>query len=124
VSGLTSIIHPGLTENLAAQGFFPDTGSVQSFTVAMVEGDAVETWSDVAGLVDLDCAVAALTAREIAALDMDVAESTHKASLTAEYTTITRSMRFVTGGVTYEITGVKHDQQGTLTYLLLKKVSI
>ena len=121
---LTSIIDPGLMDALEAQGFFPDTGTVQTFTIAMVEGEPTETWANLAGHTNLDCAIAALTAREIETLDKTIADSTHQTRLTDYYVGITAAMRFVSGGVTYLITGVDHDQQDTMTRLMLKVITL
>lgn len=121
---LTSIIDPALMENLEAQGHFPSTGTVQTFTIAMVEGDAVETWANFAGHINLVCTIAALTAKEIEALDKTIADTTHKARLIDYYPTILAKMRFISGGITYEITGVDHDQHSTMTRLFLKVITL
>lgn len=121
---LTSIIDPALMDELEAQGHFPGTGTVQDFTIAMVEGDAVETWADFAGHVDLPCTIAALTAKEIETLDKTIADTTHKARLIDYYSTILAEYRFVSGGITYEITGVDHDQHTTMTRLFLKVITL
>lgn len=121
---LTSIIHPGMLGELEAQGHFPYTGTVQEFTTAMVEGDAVETWVNLAGHIDLDCTISALTAREIEKLDKTISDSTHKALFTDYYPDITSAMQFVSGSLTLEITGVAHDQHGTMTRLTLKLIML
>ncbi len=123
---LTSIIDPALMDELNAQGHFPNTGTVQDFTEVMVEGDADLTWANVAGLIDLPCAVAALTAKEIEELDKTIGESTHKARLIDYYdaSTIKSKMRFVSDGVTYEITGTDSDQHDTMTRLFLKVITL
>lgn len=124
MGALDEIIHPGMLEELEAQGHFPSTGTVQENTPTNVDGVATDSWANLAGHVDLDCAVAALTAREKEALDMTIATSTHKVLLPALYASITQAMRFVSGGVTYEITGVADDQHDTMTRLILKLITL
>lgn len=124
MGALDFIIHPALMDELDAQGHFPNTGTVQDFTVAMVEGDAVETWANFAGHIDLPCAVAALTAKEIEALDKTISDSTHKARLIDYYPTIIAEYRFISDGVTYEITGTDSDQHDTMTRLFLKVITL
>jgi len=121
---LTSIIDPALMESLEVQGRFPNTGTVQDFTFAMNTGDAVKTWADFAGHVDLDCAVAALSATEIEKLIQTIGVCTHKARLTDYYPTIKAEYRFVSDGVTYLITGVDHDQMDTTTRLFMKVITL
>lgn len=122
---LTSIIDPGLMDELDAQGHFPNTGTVQSFTVVMnATGDAIETWANLAGHIDLPCAVAALRAFEKEQSDKTIGTSTHKVRFIDYYSSVTTAMRFVSDGVTYEIAGVDHDQHDTMTRLMLRKINL
>ena len=123
MGALDSIIHPGLLDDLDAQGFFPDTGTVQSFTITKVEGEPTKNWADIPGLVDLDCAISPATTDERRSTDMTIALSTHKALLKGNYPTITAANRFVSGGVNYDICGPpEHDSQSYTTRLRLRLV--
>ena len=122
MSGLTSIIHPGMTEALAAQGFFPDTGDVYAEQSANVGGSVTKSWVVVAGLTDLPCAVAALKANEVPSSDGLLATSTHKALLMDPHVAIIPQQRFEVDSVKYEITGVETDSQTATTRLFLRRV--
>ena len=121
-TGLQQIIHPGLLEHIEAQGHFPNTGTVQDFTIVRVDGEPTAVFANLAGHIDLPCAVAALTSVEIEALDKTIADSTHKAGFIAYYPLILASYQFISDGVTYEITGVASDQHDTMTRLILKVI--
>lgn len=122
MGALDQIIHPGMLEEMDAQGHFPDTGTVQDFTDTPVEGDPVLTWVNLAGHIDLPCAVAALTSKEIEQLDKTIADSTHKVLFIAYYPLIKQSYQFISDGVTYMITGIASDQHDTMTRLILKVI--
>ena len=122
MGALTEIIHPGMLEEMESQGHFPNTGTVQDFTITRDEGEPTAAWANLAGHIDLDCAVSALTSKEIEALDKTIADSTHKALLTAYYPLIKQSYQFISDSVTYEITGVASDQHDTMTRLILKVI--
>lgn len=124
MGALTEIIHPGMLEELNAQGHFPSTGTVQENTPTNVDGVSTDSWADLAGHIDLDCAIAALTAREKDALDMTIATSTDKVQFPEIYASITSAMRFVSGGVAYKITGVADDQHDTMTRLILELITL
>ncbi len=119
---LTSIVDPALMESLEVQGFFPDTGTVQEKTITTPGGEAVEAWANLAGHINLDCNVSPLTANERSSLDKTVGTSTHKVLLTDVYASITEEMRFVSGGINYDITGVMVDSLSTNTRLLLEEI--
>lgn len=121
---LTSIIDPALMDELNAQGHFPTTGTVQTFTIARVEGEATRTWANLAGHINLDCTIAALTAKEIEQLDKTIGDSTHKVRLVDYFSGITSAMRFVTASETYLITGVDRDQHSTMTRMFLKVITL
>ena len=115
------LIHPDLMTSLTASGHFGATGTVQVKTVTNTKGNPSESWADVSGLVDIDCAIAAVAADENRA--PAYAERTHKALLDGDYTTIDPTIhRFLSGGVGYNILGVEHDSQGATTRLQLREV--
>ena len=122
MGALSGVIHPGLTENLAAQGFFPTTGTVYAEQSANVGGSVNKSWVAVAGLSDLPCAVAPLKATEVPSSDGLLATSTHKALLQDPHVTIVPTQRFEVDSIKYEITGVETDSQTETTRLFLRRI--
>jgi len=111
-----------MTENLAAQGFFPDTGTVYAEQSVNADGSVSKSWVAVAGLVDLPCAVSALRANEVPSSDGLLATSTHKALLMDSHVAIIPQQRFEVDSIKYEITGVETDSQTATTRLFLRRV--
>jgi hypothetical protein len=117
-----TLVHPGLTAALTTSGHFGATGTVQFKTVTNTRGNPSESWANVAGLVDIPCAIAAATADEQRAMPA-YATRTHKALLDGDYTAIDPTVhRFVSGGVNYDILGAEHDSQSATTRLHLREV--
>ncbi len=115
------LVHPGLTAALTTSGHFGATGTVQVKTVTNTRGNPSEAWANVAGLVDIPCAIAPAAADENRS--PAYAERTHTAKLDASYTAIDPSIhQFVSGGTDYDILGVEHDSQGITTRLHLREV--
>ena len=54
-----ALIHPDLMTALTTSGHFGATGTVQVKTITNTKGNPSESWADVSGLVDIDCAIAA-----------------------------------------------------------------
>jgi len=117
------IIHPSLLGELAAAGHFPDTGTVQAAARARVGYEVALTWADVAGLVDLECAQSPMSADERRSEDHTYSEATHKVLLAGYYTGITTDMRWVSGGVNYDILAVEYEQQDTYTRMRVRLVT-
>lgn len=103
--------------------FFPSLCTIKGATLAQdAYGEPTETWTTVSGLSSLAARVAPAREREYQAVGLLVEESTHLAALQGYYVTITPAMRAVIDGVAYDVTGVHHDGQATMTYLGLKLV--
>lgn len=119
------VVHSGLTAHLTRTtgGFFPSTGAVQEKSETNTRGNPTFSWSNVAGLGSIRCAIAAASADERRSESHTYAESTHKALLDGSYTAIAAlDHRFLSGGIAYDILGVEHDSQGATTRLYMRQV--
>jgi hypothetical protein len=87
-------------------------------------GQPVSSWSSLAGHVAIPCRRAPVTEQERRALGQVVESATHVVALYGVYTSITPVMRAVVDGTNYDITGVRTDSDGVLTYLGVKTVRI
>ena len=117
------VVHPSLASSLVPPGHFPDTGTVQAAARARVGREVTLTWANVAGLVDLDCAQSPMTADERRSPDHTYSEATHKVLLASYQTTITTEMRWVSGGVNYDILAAEPEQQNTYTRMRVRLVT-
>jgi hypothetical protein len=124
-----SIIHPNLLT--ALKSFYPSTVTIQQDTGSQdAAGQPSPSWSNLAGHVNLPCAVAPISPAGIAAIEprtpeMTVAIAITHISLRGSYPAITPKMRaVVTGGQTYNILGVEQDSQGKTTRLKCEVVSL
>ena len=118
-----TIIHPSLLGELAATGHFPDTGTVQAAARARVGREVTLTWANVAGLVDLECAQSPMSAEERRSEDHTYSDATHKVLLASYQPTITTEMRWVSGGVNYDILAAEPEQQDTYTRMRVRLVT-
>ncbi len=115
------LIDSRLAGALTTSTHFPATGTVQLKTVTNTKGNPTNSWADVAGLVDIACAIAADTAGEVRLPAF--ADRTHLALLAGDHRTIEPAIhRFVSGAVNYDILGVEHDSQAITTRLSLREV--
>lgn len=123
----STLVSPKLMDALSA--FYPDTVTIQQKTVSRgAAGSEIATWADVSGLVGIPCAIAALSVtRDTSTAEVRTALQTygvitHHMSLQGHYAGITNEMQAVSGGVTYDITGVEQDSHGVLTRVWLREV--
>lgn len=92
------------------------------------DGEKAPNWFDVVGLVDLPCALANVSGRGIQAIQRRRGDShstrseSYRLMFPERYTQITKLMRIVSDGVAYEIVGVDHGSQGSVTRLRLEIV--
>jgi len=118
------LIHPHLLEHLE-ETFFPSLATIQAVTLTQDSyGEPAEAWANLAGHVDIPCAIAPASARERASASMTVAETTHTTILAGEYLTVTPVHRAVVDGTVYDIVGVERDSHSTMTRLRLRIVSV
>lgn len=118
----TPLFNPRMLTMLA--NFYPATGTVQSATnTADAAGQLIPTWANLAGHVDLPCAIRSVSGQETETPDQTYVLTTHRIALRGSYPSITESMRFVSGGVAYDIERVHHDSHTQTTYLDVQVVS-
>lgn len=110
-----SIVHSRWLTELA--GLFPDTCTVQRPAQTNTKGDVIDApWTDVAGLVDLDCRVSpAGMGVEVRTADQTYEITTHTITLRGRYAGIKPHMRAVVDGVYYDIQAVTGDGCGAMT---------
>lgn len=123
-----ALVSPNLLSSLTT--FYPDTVTIQSATVARgAAGSEVKAWADVTGLVNIPCAIAPLSVtRDTSTLEVRAALQTygvitHHMALQGLYTGIDNTMQAVSGGITYDITGVEHDSHSAMTRVWLREVT-
>lgn len=136
------LIHPQMLVRLTPT-FLATTGTVQRATVTQsATGAPVQTWADVAGLIDLACRVAPAGASERRAPTGTYADISHIAILSNAISlvdelvnllidadgdalidngSITELMRFVADGTEYDIVGVEVDGNRQMTRLRLRQ---
>lgn len=108
----------------ALRNFYPDTGTVQQATrTADAAGQLISTWANLAAHVDLPCAIQSVSGQETETPDQTYVITTHRIALRGNYPSITEAMRFVSGGVSYDIERVHHDSHTQTTYLDVQVVS-
>ena len=131
---LSRIIHPTLLASLESF-HYGSTVTIQANTPTNNEGVLVDSWANVAGLVDLECTVSPASQRGIELGERRVLEpnmtkrvETHHVSITGYFTNITNQQRAVvtTAGsetLTLDILAVEHDSQAQTTRLRAEVVS-
>lgn len=87
-------------------------------------GQPVSSWGSLADHVAIPCRKAPVTADERRALGQVVESATDMVALYGAYPLIRPVMRAVVDGVPYDVTGVRTDSDGVLTYLGVKTVRI
>jgi len=121
---LTGIVHPRLYEKLA--DWAPLKCTIRESLTETIDdhGHATKTYTDVPGLVDIDCQLKPARADEVRTTDLVVGHNAFRAALLGYHPTITTAMQAVVDGTTYNILGVEHDSQHALTYLTVEKVTL
>jgi head-tail adaptor len=103
--------------------FYPSVVDIQSYTATRAaDGGEVKTWSDVAGLTDLPCAVSGSGGWENKRADGTIASSSHRIAIAGSYPAITPKMRAVVATVNYDILSVEHDSHANTTSLVCQRV--
>lgn len=120
------IIHPRLlsTDFSDLSDFFSSSCTIQEAAVAYDSfGGEVFTWGDLAGHVDIPCAIAPeWKNRETKAPDMTYVASSHHVTLSGCYDTIGEKMRAVVDGTAYDILLAEIDSQSVTTRLACQLV--
>ena len=119
-----SIVHPRLMERLKPH-FQKQTGTIQVNTPTYsTTGAPVNVWTNVSGMVDVPCTIGPLWAFERRQIDMTVVDTTLVALLDGHYPAIQETHSFLSGGTRYDINGVEHDSQGSMTHLRIREVAL
>lgn len=119
---MSPLIDPSLMDSL---GFlFEQRVTIQRRAAGQDDfGQPVETWEDVAGMVDLPCVIFPSGGREVKREGAPYAVSTHTIQLQKAQPTITATMRAVSGGVTYDVLLVETDPMGLSSKLVCEVVT-
>ena len=115
---MVSLMHPRLLSTLGR--LYPSLCTVQTNTpVQDTYGQPIEAWAALAGHVDLPCAIrpAPVAGGEVRRPDQTIVTAPYHVALPGYYSTITEAMRLTSGGRTYNILRVEHDQMRQTTRL-------
>lgn len=98
----TSFFDPRRNTCLTAN-FYPSLCTIQQYTAGVDTHDQpTQTWTDLMDHVDLPCSIALSSGREVKG-EVGYGVTTHRIALNGVYPLITRLMRAVIGGVSYDI---------------------
>lgn len=115
----SALIHPKLTASLPQ--FYPSSLTVQKLVVTQnalgEKSKNPESWSNVAGLVDLPCRCAPKSATENKGERLTFEQSSFTIAIAGHYPAILPKMRAVVDGVNYDILGVRSDDEQKTTSL-------
>ena len=118
---MVTLIHPRLLSNLTAT-FYTSLCTIQQATEAQdAFGQPIPAWANVAGLINLPCAIAPFSGSperaEVKRADGTIEIITHHISIAGNYLTITNKMRAVVAGVNYDIMASEVDSHSIMTRL-------
>ena len=118
---MVALIHPRLLSSLSAT-FYPSLCTIQEATeVQDGYGQPIAGWNNIAGLIDLPCAIAPAGIQnvrvEIKRADGTIEIITHAIAIGGYYPAITNKMRAIVAGVNYDIAGSEVDSHTTMTRL-------
>jgi len=103
---------------------FPALVTIQAATAASDSyGGQTLTWSDLAGHVGLAGRLSPVGERERRTLGPVVETAEWVCALQGQYSTVTPAHRAVVDSAAYDITGVRADGDGVVTYLGLRRVT-
>lgn len=118
---LRAMIHPKLHE--ALPDHYPASCTIQVNTPTRDDkGQPIAAWSDLAGHVEIPCAVSEAGSTERRNLWGTYPEAEKMIALGGSYPDITTIHSAVTGGVRYDILGTLDDSQSASGYLMVRRV--
>lgn len=118
---MTEIIHPRLHAML--NKFFPELCTIQEATETQdTANQPIESWSNLAGHVNLACAISRPRGGERKTVHQIYSVATHTIALDGYYPAITEKMRAVVNGVSYNILLPEHDPLSASTQLVCQVV--
>jgi len=90
-------------EDPGSLGHFPSLCTIQKYTAGVDSySQETKTWANFTGHANIPCSVALSSGREVKG-ELEYGVTTHRISLNGVYPLITRLMRAVVDGITYEI---------------------
>lgn len=121
------LLDPDVLAGFGMERFFVGRCTVQedTGTTQDTDGARIESWTDLAGHVDIPCAVRPALGRELRREDSTITAAELRAGLQGNYPAITTKHRVVLEIVsagTYDILHVERDSQALATYLDLEVV--
>lgn len=110
----------------AVRLFFAEECAIQTNTpTADSHNQPIASWSNLADHDEIPCRKAPVTDVERRMLDQVVETATHVIALYGAYgSSVTTAMRAVVDSVAWDITGVREDSEGALTYLGVRRVAM
>lgn len=123
----TPLVHPRLLSSLTP-GFYPSLCTIQQATeIPDAWGQPIASWANVAGLANLPCAIAPISAgsperAERRRADGTIEEATHHIAIAGYYTAIANKMRAIVAGVAWDIIGAEVDSHAAMTRLRVSRV--
>lgn len=114
---MTEIVHPRL--HAIMNKFFPELCTIQQATETQdVANQPIENWSNLAGHVNLSCAISRPRGGERKTTHQIYSVATHTIALDGYYPAITEKMRAVVNGVAYDILLPERDPLSAITQLV------
>jgi hypothetical protein len=118
---VVNIIDARMLDMLAR--FYPSTCTIQTATETPDGANQpIMSWANLAGHVDIPCAVGRPRGGERKTVHQAYSVATHTIALGGYYPAITEKMRAVVGGVNYDILLPENDGQGASTQLVCQVV--
>jgi len=117
------LLHPDLLTSLWR--FYPSSCTIQQATVDLNSfGEEVLTFEDLAGHVDIPCAVSPLSGGEVRGVELISEISGFRVALEGYFPSIVPKMRAVIdGGVVFDIRHAEADSHHRTTYLTCEVVA-
>lgn len=120
------LIHPSMLSRLG--NLYPSTCTIQVNTMTRDpdSGEPIASWANLAGYIDLACAVAPNGGQEVQTVDQTIVLSDYTISLPEDMTAVEPAMQAVVTGPnagTYGILSVQTDSRGATSRMLVRKVS-
>jgi hypothetical protein len=119
------VIHPDMLDRLRVpvDDFYPSLCTIASASVVQDEyGQEEGVLTPVEGLTNLPCRIAPRSSGETRSTQQVYAEASHHVALAGYYPAIQTTHAAQVDGVTYDIEGVEHDGNHTMTRLFLRLV--
>lgn len=116
----------GATFKRTIRNFFPSDCAIQVNTPTPdAQNQPIASWADLADHEEIPCRKSPVSDAERRTLGQVVETATHVVALYGPYgATVTVAMRAVIDDAIWDITGVREDSEGVLTYLGVRQVGV